>query len=198
MVEHKLVLRKRLLLLVVVDTITKHLIVCFTVQLLEVDHDSSIAYCLSSDNQQAVKPQRSRSQVTTSLDKQQYTSLLNLYRSRLSALWTLVALLVELICMQFKCKYLHKKSMPVWLLFLIIVKKGLSWSPGLECSYGEIFVPVMRAGTMSHPILLQAKLSLLIIPAEISGEKQTSSSLQSPISWLQSDISVTGLAWPLI
>ena len=62
------------------------------------------------------------------------------------ALWTLVTLLIKLICILLKWKYIDCKKYAVLAGMMrkrsYFVKKVSSRSPGLECSYGKIFIPV--------------------------------------------------------
>ena len=61
------------------------------------------------------------------------------------ALWTLVTLLMKLIRMLLKWKYIHCKNYAILAAMIrkrsYFVKKVSSRSPGLECSYEEIFIP---------------------------------------------------------
>ena len=62
------------------------------------------------------------------------------------ALWTLVNLLIKLIRMLLKWKYIHCKNYAILAAMMrkrsYFVKKVSSRSPGLECSYEKIFIPV--------------------------------------------------------
>ena len=62
------------------------------------------------------------------------------------ALWTLVNLLIKLIRMLLKWKYIHCKNYAILAAMMrkrsYFVNKVSSRSPGLECSYGKIFIPV--------------------------------------------------------
>ena len=62
------------------------------------------------------------------------------------ALWTLVTLLIKLICILLKWKYIDCKKYAILAAMMrkrsYFVKKVSSRSPGLECSYGKIFIPV--------------------------------------------------------
>ena len=62
------------------------------------------------------------------------------------ALWTLVNLLIKLIRMLLKWKYINCKNYAILAAMMrkrsYFVKKVSSRSPGLECSYGKIFIPV--------------------------------------------------------
>ena len=62
------------------------------------------------------------------------------------ALWTLVTLQMKLIRTLLKWKYIHCKNYAILAAMIrkrsYFVKKVSSRSPGLECSYGKIFIPV--------------------------------------------------------
>ena len=62
------------------------------------------------------------------------------------ALWTLITFLLKLIRMLLKWQYIHCKNYAILAAMIrkrsYFVKKVSSQSPGLECSYGKIFIPV--------------------------------------------------------
>ena len=83
-------------------------------------------------------------------------------------LWTLVTLLIKLIRMLLKWKYRHCKNYAILAAMMrkrsYFVTKVSSWSPGLECSYEEIFIPVTE---ISGPLHMSPVTELAQLPGRI-------------------------------
>ena len=83
------------------------------------------------------------------------------------ALWSLVNLLVKLIRMLLKWKYIHCKNYAILAAMMrkrsYFVKKVPSRSPGLECSYGKIFIPVTEISVAKTEISVTGPARALII-----------------------------------
>ena len=66
------------------------------------------------------------------------------------ALWTIVTLLIEVICLPLKWRYMYisDKNYAIVAAMLqmrrYLVKEVSSWSPWLEFSYGKIFILVTK------------------------------------------------------
>ena len=82
------------------------------------------------------------------------------------ALWTLVNLLIKLIRMLLKWKYIHCKNYAILAAMMrkrsYFVKKVSSRSPGLECSYGKIFIPVTEISVAKTEISVTGPARALI------------------------------------
>ena len=82
------------------------------------------------------------------------------------ALWTLVNLLIKLIRMLLKWKYIHCKNYAILAAMIrkrsYFVKKVSSRSPGLECSYGKIFIPVTEISVAKTEISVTGPARALI------------------------------------
>ena len=75
-------------------------------------------------------------------------------------LWTLVTLLIKLIRMLLKWKYIHCKNYAILDAMMrkrsYFVTKVSSWSPGLESSYEKIFIPVTEISVAKTEISVTA------------------------------------------
>ena len=82
------------------------------------------------------------------------------------ALWTFVTLLIKLICILLKWKYIDCKKYAILAAMMrkrsYFVKKVSSRSPGLECSYGKIFIPVTEISVSTTEISVTGLARLLI------------------------------------
>ena len=82
------------------------------------------------------------------------------------ALWTLVNLLIKLIRMLLKWKYIHCKNYAILATMMrkrsYFVKKVSSRSPGLECSYGKIFIPLTEISVAKTKVSVTGPARALI------------------------------------
>ena len=73
------------------------------------------------------------------------------------ALWPLVSLLIKLIRMLLKWKYIQDKNCAIFAAMLrkrsyFVTEKVSSRVPGLKCSYGKIFIPVTEISVAKSEI----------------------------------------------
>ena len=93
------------------------------------------------------------------------------------ALWTLVNLLIKQIRTLLKWKYIHCKNYAILAAMMrkrsYFVKKVSSRSPGQECSYGKIFIPVTEISVAKTEISVTGPARALIWTYRIFYEGKT-------------------------